>query len=226
MDYLGNTTKDKLNESIIAGYVNQILNALSHCHSQDIIHGDLRPSNVVFADVERKLLKLINFRYGDRFDPTDPKNQDVFGSPGYTAPEVLNDNMYTNQSDIWSCGILTYYMFTGELPYDLNENTTVKDLFNQIKAASFTEESFKGPIWDRVSPECKKFIASMLNSDPEKRLTAESLSNDEWLKNTTTTPLLEKEEAKGEAKGEEKEEAKEEAKGPLPKIYVGLKDNN
>ena len=216
MDYLGNTTKENLNESIIAGYVNQILNALSHCHSEDIIHGDLRPSNVVFADAEGKILKLINFRHRDNFDLNDPKNQDIFAAPGYTAPEVVKDGTYIKQSDIWSCGILTCYMFTGELPYDLDEKTTVEDLFNKIKDASFTEESFKGPIWDKVSAECKKFIASMLNSDPEKRLTAESLSNDEWLKNTITIPLVQKEEAKDPLPKVD----------PLPKIYVRLKDNN
>jgi calcium-dependent protein kinase len=212
LDYLGKTSKKKLNEQVIAGYVNQILNALSHCHSHDIIHGDLRPSNVVFTDAEGKTLKLIDFRYGDEFDPKDPKNQDIFGPPGYAAPEVVKNKEYIKQSDIWSCGIMTYYMFTGELPYDLDEKATVEGLFDKIKAVSFTEESFKGPIWDKVSSQCKKFIVSMLNTDPKRRLTAETLTTDEWLKNTKTTPLVEKEE--------------EQKTNPLIGSYVRLQKNN
>eukprot|EP00826_Nyctotherus_ovalis_P041608 TRINITY_DN421_c0_g1_i7.p1 TRINITY_DN421_c0_g1~~TRINITY_DN421_c0_g1_i7.p1 ORF type:complete len:325 (-),score=100.09 TRINITY_DN421_c0_g1_i7:558-1532(-) len=200
LDYLGKTPKENLNEQLIANYLNQILNALAHCHEQDIIHGDLRPSNVVFADAENKTLKLIDFRHGDSFDVADPKNQDVFGPPGYAAPEVMETKKYIMASDIWSCGILGCYMISGELPYGLDEKSTVEDLFKKIKETTFTAESFKGGVWDKVTPECKKFIASMLNADPEKRLSAEEVRENEWLKNTTTAPLATKEASKDQAR--------------------------
>lgn len=200
LDYLGKTPKENLNEQLIANYLKQVLSALAHCHEQDIIHGDVRPSNVVFADAENKTLKLIDFRHGDSFDAADPKNQDVFGPPGYAAPEVVETKKYIMASDIWSCGILGCYMISGELPYGLDDKSTVEDLFGKIKETTFTEASFKGGVWDKVTPECKRFLASLLSADPEKRLSASEVCENEWLKNTTTAPLATKEADKDQPK--------------------------
>lgn len=225
LDYLGKTPKSDLNEQKLAGYVNQILTALAHCHSKDIIHGDLRPSNVVFADADGKTLKLIDFRNGKTFDPADSKNQEIFGPAGYAAPEVINNREYIPPSDIWSCGILTCYMISDKLPYDLNDKSTVEELFEKIKGAAFTPESFKGGVWDKISEDGKKFIASMLESDPEKRLTADALLQNAWLKNTTTTPFAKKEETKEKGNASTKpkgkgESSKTQVQQPNPTVNV------
>lgn len=223
LDYLGKTPKTDLNEQKVANYVSQILAALAHCHSKDIIHGDLRPSNVVFADAEGKTLKLIDFRNGRAFDTTDSKNQEIFGPAGYAGPEVINNKEYIPPSDIWSCGILTCYMISDQLPYGLNDKSTVEELFEKIKGAAFTTESFKGGVWDKISADGKKFIASMLESDPEKRLTADALVQDAWLRNTTTTPFAKKEEtkAKGSANPKGKgQSSKTQVQPPKPTVNV------
>ena len=189
MDFLGTTSREKLNEHIIAGYLLQILTGISHCHSKKVIHRDIKPSNLVFADDKGEVIKLIDFNFAKAFDTDSVKALDIYGSPGYTAPEVITKNAYVDKSDIWSIGILAWYIFSGNLPYNLGGYANLSDLLETIKGASFTEESFIGPMWEKVSSDAKKFILKMLDQDPEKRLSADELLKEEWLTNTNEDPL-------------------------------------
>ena len=185
-EHLAQTPKTALTEEIVAGWLNQILQGVRHCHSKDIIHRDIRPSNVVFADKAASTPKLIDFNFSKSYDPDDSAVQDIYATPAYVAPEMLTKKEYSKKTDIWSCGILGYYIIAGKIPY---KATKLKDLLTEIKGAKFTEQSFTESEWAKVSPECKKFIARMLESDAEKRPTAEELLNDAWLENKKKDPL-------------------------------------
>lgn len=187
-EYLSVTPKTALSEKIVAGWLKKILKGISHCHSKEIVHRDIRPSNVVFADAAATNPKLIDFNFAQSYDPDAAAVQDIYAAPAYISPELLTKKEYSKKTDIWSCGILAYYTIAGKIPYKAK---TLKDLLKEIKEANFTEKSFTGGEWNKISPECKKFIAKMLESDPEKRPTADELLTDAWLDNNTTTPLAE-----------------------------------
>jgi calcium-dependent protein kinase len=177
-----------LNEKVIAGYVKEILLGLSHCHAMNVLHRDLRPENVIFADKKCKHLKLIDFKFAKVFNETQ-KSQEVLGAPAYIAPEVLSKRMYSTKADIWSCGIITYLLLCGNLPYIVTTKMRLSELFGIIQANKFTMESFKGSEWDRISVEGKTFLLKMLEADPENRANAEELLKDPWLSNTNETPI-------------------------------------
>ena len=40
------------------------------------------------------------------------------GTPGYVAPEILNDRPYTTKVDVFSCGIIFYILLTGKIPFN------------------------------------------------------------------------------------------------------------
>jgi calcium-dependent protein kinase len=98
------------------------------------------------------------------------------GSPYYIAPEVLKGN-YDNKCDIWSIGIITYVMLTGILPYEGESNAKI---FNKI----LTEEvNYNHPKFNFISNEAKEFIKLCLEKDPQKRISAQKLIENNWIKN-------------------------------------------
>lgn len=180
--------KKTLNEKVIACYVKDILSGLSHCHAMNILHRDLRPENVIFANNKQSCLKLIDFKFAKVFDESQ-KSQTILGAPAYIAPEVLSKRSYTPKADIWSCGIITYLLLSGNLPYVVTTKMPVSELFSIIQANKFTMESLKGNTWDKVSTEGKSFLLKMLETDVDSRASAEELLKDGWLENSNEAPI-------------------------------------
>jgi len=99
--------KGPLKESIASRIMNQVVDALDHCHSQGIFHRDLKLANILLTrDSDVKLIDfglsgvLLNQHYEDC-----RLFQNMCGSPDYTAPEILRGLPYKGASaDIWSLG--------------------------------------------------------------------------------------------------------------------------
>ena len=95
-------------------YTCQICNAVDHAHRQNVLHRDLRPSNVIVTD--NGLLKVADFGTS-RFLEIAAHGTTVIGSPPYMAPEQFQGKAVF-ASDLYSLGVTMYQMLTGELPYD------------------------------------------------------------------------------------------------------------
>jgi serine/threonine-protein kinase len=91
----------------------QICNALDHAHSQNVLHRDLRPANVLVSD--SGVVKVADFGTS-RFLELAAQGTTVIGSPPYMAPEQFHGQA-TFASDIYSLGVTMYQMLTGSLPY-------------------------------------------------------------------------------------------------------------
>ena len=98
-------------------FARQILAALSHAHKKGVIHRDISSSNILITRDGKA--KLTDFGLARR--PQDPQltpNGQIFGSIYYGAPELARSfNNADARSDIYSCGVLFYEMFTGVLPF-------------------------------------------------------------------------------------------------------------
>ena len=70
--------------------MHQIIVAISHCHSKNIVHRDIKPENILLesADSSDPLIKIIDFGTSITFDPSK-KLSDTLGTPYYIAPEVI-----------------------------------------------------------------------------------------------------------------------------------------
>ena len=91
---------------------------MAQLHSKNIIHRDIKPSNILFTETKSYpvQIKLIDFglaMFGLRLN----KKTGMEGTPLFVAPEAL-DKICTNKSDIWSLGISSYFILTGEYPYN------------------------------------------------------------------------------------------------------------
>jgi len=79
------------------------------------VHRDLKPENLLFQNERIDSLKIVDFGLSAtvKDGPLDMR----CGSPGYVAPEILNDEGYGTQVDIFSAGIILYILLTGKFVF-------------------------------------------------------------------------------------------------------------
>lgn len=99
----------------------QIAEALCVAHELGIIHRDIKPANILID--EHLNVKLTDFNLARLLDTSlTPLTGDhnVLGTPAYMSPEQCQGKEATAQSDIYSLGVVMYYLFTGTLPFEGN----------------------------------------------------------------------------------------------------------
>ena len=89
----------------------------------------------------------------------------MFGTPYYIAPEVLNGK-YNEKCDLWSVGVMLYIMLCGRPPFN---GATEDAIINKVKKAVW---EFRGEMWDNISPEAKDLIKRLMERNVDTRLTA------------------------------------------------------
>lgn len=96
----------------------ELSDALYLVHSKGIIHGDIKPANIVFRSDDCPV--LTDFGISKRTNLSDPnstQSQDILASPGYASPEVMQGHNSNQKVDIYSLGVMLYEMLVGEKPY-------------------------------------------------------------------------------------------------------------
>ena len=113
----------------------EIVEVLVYCHSNHIVHGDIKPENVVLHNHTPILIDFGLSIYSKQFSNHLEKNPTIYygkrGSEYFMAPEV-HDNLIGPCSDVFSTGVLLYNLFTNEIPQytcktvDISTNTIIK----------------------------------------------------------------------------------------------------
>ena len=104
----------KMKEKHALHYFYQILQGLNYLHSNNIIHRDIKPQNILID--KYNVCKIADFGFA-RYKEEDTLLKTVCGSPLYMAPEIIKKQHYTESADIWSAGVLFYQMLTGYQPF-------------------------------------------------------------------------------------------------------------
>lgn len=101
----------------------QLANALGYAHDQGVIHRDVKPANIMFADGTRSHALLADFglahlceESGDGL--TMPGT--LIGTPAYMSPEALRGESCDGRADIYGLGVVLYELLTGTTPYVAN----------------------------------------------------------------------------------------------------------
>ncbi len=104
-----------IEEKYVRAYFIQLIAGLKYLHNYKLIHRDIKPKNILLSN-NRKILKIADFGFA-KIIKTPLLKEKICGSPLYMAPEIMNNDVYNNQADLWSVGIILYEMIYGIHPY-------------------------------------------------------------------------------------------------------------
>ncbi len=111
-------------------WAGDLAEALACAHRNRVIHGDVKPANVLVSDVGR--VKLSDFGIAGLAMRLSGTGQ-VLGTPAYMSPEQFMGRPLSNRSDLFSLGVVLYEMVTGQRPFD---GETFKEVGAQILSAT------------------------------------------------------------------------------------------
>jgi serine/threonine-protein kinase len=155
----------------------QVSAALARAHQMGVVHRDLKPENILLTtqssivgvppaagvDPDADVVKLTDFGIAKIIDePALTVGEQLFGTPGYIAPEYLAGATTDPRSDLYALGVILYEMTTGALPYD-------------VRGAALLTAPLRGspiPPTSRVPnylPALETLILHLLARAPEKR---------------------------------------------------------
>ncbi|XP_056232776.1 calcium/calmodulin-dependent protein kinase (CaM kinase) II beta 1 isoform X4 [Seriola aureovittata] len=165
--------------------IQQILEAVLHCHQMGVVHRDLKPENLLLASkCKNAAVKLADFGLAIEVQGDQQAWFGFAGTPGYLSPEVLRKEAYGKPVDIWACGVILYILLVGYPPFwDEDQHK----LYQQIKAGAY---DFPSPEWDTVTPEAKNLINQMLTINPAKRINAQEALKHPWVCQRSTVASM------------------------------------
>jgi serine/threonine protein kinase len=136
----------------------QLASAVSCAHDHNVVHGNLKPDNVLLDQSQRPVLTDFNI-------PCLRERGDAFRSstPAYLAPEQITDGIAQPQSDIYTLGILLYEMVTGDVPF---KGSTYEQIVSQHLS---TPPRLPSQITIGLDPRIERAILKALSKDPAER---------------------------------------------------------
>jgi serine/threonine-protein kinase len=121
-----------LPETQVRIWATQILEALSYCHAQHILHRDIKPQNIVIQPDGNAV--LVDFGLVKLWDPADPRTRTTIrgaGTPEYAPPEQYSGQAgHTDpRSDLYSLGATLYHTLTGQMPPSVTDRMAFPQQF-------------------------------------------------------------------------------------------------
>ncbi|ETO13665.1 hypothetical protein RFI_23704 [Reticulomyxa filosa] len=163
-------------ETAASHVIRQVVSGLQHLHERGFVHRDLKPDNIMYSTKdEDSPVKVIDF--GLAGNTIGGPCTTPCGTAHYAAPEVLENQSYGIEVDIWSLGVIIYTLLCGYPPF-FDSSNNMKNLYHSIKKAKFT---FPSPQWDSISDGAKDLIKKCLVKNAKERLTAAQVSVHPWV---------------------------------------------
>ncbi|XP_013147412.1 PREDICTED: myosin light chain kinase family member 4-like [Papilio polytes] len=162
---------ENFEEQDVALCVRQICNGINYIHQKNIVHRDIKATNIVLETKHGKHVRIIDFGLSCKLD--DENNIIQCGTKTYLAPEVIRSEQITGAVDMWSLGVLTYWLLSLTHPFPACSEQSSLIVGGQY---TYNAKSFEG-----VSVTARNFINSLLVVQTEVRLTASSALQHSWL---------------------------------------------
>ncbi|XP_021708753.1 calcium/calmodulin-dependent protein kinase kinase 1 isoform X4 [Aedes aegypti] len=153
-----------------------VILGVEYLHYQRIIHGDLKPANLLMSDSGS--VKVADLGVCNEFLGEDAamNNGSTAGTPAFRAPETLlpGQHVYNGKAaDIWALGATLYSLVHGNVPFIA---TSVPGVYEKIKS-----DPLQFPPTSPISPELRDLIETILDKDPQLRITLPQIKEHCWV---------------------------------------------
>jgi serine/threonine protein kinase len=152
----------------------KLLKAFKYCHDMKTWHRDIKLENIYIMSEDIRDVVLADF--GFALDMSKGEFDERFlGSPNYAAPEIWEEQYYSEKVDIWSLGVTLFGAVAGELPYTLIDEFSPLYCIESGIAHLVNHRGLA-----HLSLECRDLIWRMLQVEPDLRLSAEEALDHVW----------------------------------------------
>ncbi|XP_067439601.1 striated muscle preferentially expressed protein kinase-like [Thunnus thynnus] len=166
----------RYSEDDVVGYLVQILQGVEYIHNRRVLHLDLKPENIMVTNLNA--IKIVDFGSAQSFNPLSLKHQDIgAGTLEYMAPEMVKGEVVGPPADIWTIGVVTYIMLSGQLPFEDKDPQRVE---SKILMAKFDPTK----LYPNVSQSASSFVKKMLSSYPWARPNTRDCFMQAWLQDS------------------------------------------
>ena len=162
--------KHKISIELLNKLISQTLSGLAYLHSLNLVHSDLKLSNILM----HKEKERIDFKIGDLLT-IKKESAKIELNGGFYTPEILSPEVYLSQKvsskmDIWALGVMLYILFTTQYPFGDRRTSGISEVKNNIVSGNLI-----GPSFDTLPEPFGRFIAMCLTPDPHLRPSASEI---------------------------------------------------
>ena len=168
----------RISEGLAATIMKKMCDAVFYFQSYfGVIHRDLKPENVLMtSDGDDGDIRILDFGLSKISTPNE-KCSEPYGTLTYCAPEIILDEPYNKEVDMWSLGVMTYLMISGKLPFNSDDENKI------ARQIAFEQPDYEvNSCWKSISKECIDFIKKLLEKDSKKRMVIGDAIKHDWFK--------------------------------------------
>jgi len=185
--HLENTGFAPQTDVIARAMLKDIFMGLKHCHSKNIAHRDIKLENILINSAGKCF--LIDFGLSGLVEEKK-LFRDWVGSDNYIAPELVRRRSYDGfKADVFSAGVVAFALIFGVFPFD---NLRVNGRHSNDPSRPLPTLKVRFPSDVKVSQSVKDLVSSMLEDDPDKRISVDQVLAHEWMLEGEPTPTIAK----------------------------------
>lgn len=148
----------------------QVLKGAGYAHSREVVLRDIKPQNMMLCDRQgrARFVKMLDFGQAKLLSDGTQITQEVIGTTGYIAPEVIEGQSADLRADVYALGVMFYCMLAGRLPFPSEDHSQAALLYKTVNvdAPALGELIPEGR---EVSEELLTLIHDCLRKDPNDR---------------------------------------------------------
>jgi serine/threonine protein kinase len=175
---LESAPRPPISEPDLSTLIGAVLKGVQYLHENNIVHRDIKPENLLFSTVAGDVsgIKIADFGLSVQFHGMDVQNLSAnAGTLAFMAPEMFGREKYSKKIDIYSIGMLMYYVIEGDYPFSVKKE---EDREKIISFAQNPDWKFTEGFW---SPEAKDFFLKIVKVNPADRYDASFALGHPWI---------------------------------------------
>eukprot|EP00775_Hariotina_reticulata_P006821 gene6821-7038_t len=192
----GHGRTEPLPEALARSYFSQLVSGLDYLHSNLIMHGDLKPDNLLLS--ADGLLKISDFGSGvvlvgnywawllTNLPSVEATINTTMGTPAFFAPEMCGPTASPFKpfpAECWALGICLFMFVFGKVPYSATSTISLYKLISDPEPVQLPEQP-------AISSSMARLIKRLLDKDPKARMSLQEVFQDEWVSNGGRLPPL------------------------------------